>query len=152
MSIIEEGNPQHVRMAYLAVVGSHCVNGVAALHSELVQTVLLKEFVDFFGKEKFTNVTNGVTPRRWLHQANPGLSGLLTEYLKDTEWIRYLDNLESLKYFADDPVFTDRWMDIKKKNKVSFFLKQFNFRKNSPNLFSLYLEYKFHQRRFSMCM
>jgi starch phosphorylase len=118
MSIIEEGNPQHVRMAYLAVVGSHCINGVAALHSELVQNVLLKEFVEFFGKEKFTNVTNGVTPRRWLHQANPDLSSLITEYLKGTDWLHDLNKLEKLKSQADNAAFTQRWREIKLQNKV----------------------------------
>jgi starch phosphorylase len=121
MSIIEEGNPQNIRMAYLAVVGSHCVNGVAALHSELVQTVLLKEFVEFFGKEKFTNVTNGVTPRRWLHQANPDLSSLITEYLKGSDWLQDLNQLERLKSLADNPEFTLRWREIKLQNKVPIF-------------------------------
>lgn len=121
MSIIEEGNPQNIRMAYLAVVGSHCVNGVAALHSELVQTVLLKEFVEFFGKEKFTNVTNGVTPRRWLHQANPDLSSLITEYLKGSDWLQDLNQLERLKSLADNPEFTSRWREIKLQNKVPIF-------------------------------
>jgi starch phosphorylase len=125
MSIIEEGSPQHVRMAYLAVVGSHCINGVAALHSELVQSVLLKEFVEFFGKEKFTNVTNGVTPRRWLHQANPDLSSLITESLKGTEWLRDLNLLGKLKPQADNPAFAKRWMEIKTENKVFlYFLRK----------------------------
>lgn len=118
MSIIEEGSPQHVRMAYLAVVGSHCINGVAALHSELVQNVLLKEFVEFFGKERFTNVTNGVTPRRWLHQANPDLSALITEYLKGTNWLCDLNQLNTLKPQVDNPEFTTRWIEIKLQNKV----------------------------------
>ena len=119
MSIIEEGQPQYVRMAYLAVVGSHCVNGVAELHSELVKTVLLKEFVEFFGKEKFTNVTNGVTPRRWLHQANPDLSSLITNTLGTNRWLRDLSLLEGLKVHATNPDFQNVWMDIKYQNKVS---------------------------------
>ncbi|KAL2916158.1 Non-essential glycogen phosphorylase [Polyrhizophydium stewartii] len=88
MSIIEEGHPQYVRMAFLAVVGSHCVNGVAALHSELVKTQLFQDFVELFGAQKFTNVTNGVTPRRWLHQANPLLSTLISEKLGGNSWLR----------------------------------------------------------------
>jgi starch phosphorylase len=118
MSIIEEGSPQFVRMAFLAVVGCHCVNGVAALHSDLVKNELFKEFVEFFGEERFTNVTNGVTPRRWLHQANPELSNLVTESLQGKGWLRELDDLVKLKKFVDDPAFCERWMTIKRDNKV----------------------------------
>jgi starch phosphorylase len=118
MSIIEEGQPQYVRMAFLAVVGSHCVNGVAELHSELVKSELFKEFVEYFGAERFTNVTNGVTPRRWLHQANPELSDLISETLKGQDWLRHLDKLEELKKFADDAGFREKWMEIKFDNKA----------------------------------
>ncbi|KAI8925852.1 glycosyl transferase [Entophlyctis helioformis] len=118
MSIIEEGHPQHVRMAFLAVVGSHCVNGVAALHSDLVKSQLFPDFVEFFGAAKFTNVTNGVTPRRWLHQANPLLSDLITEKLGGDRWLRELDSLSELKAFADDREFQKRWMAIKRTNKA----------------------------------
>ncbi|KAJ1336513.1 hypothetical protein BSLG_007297 [Batrachochytrium salamandrivorans] len=118
MSIIEEGHPQYVRMAFLAVVGSHCINGVAALHSELVKTQLFSDFVELFGAEKFTNVTNGVTPRRWLHQANPLLSDLISEKLSGDGWLSDLNLLSKLSSFSDDLSFQNRWMEIKRINKV----------------------------------
>ncbi|TPX45161.1 glycogen phosphorylase [Synchytrium endobioticum] len=118
MSIIEEGNPQQVRMAFLAVVGSHTINGVAALHSELIKSTIFKDFVDFFGVERFTNVTNGITPRRWLHQANPKLSALISAKLGGMKWLKHSDELARLKEFANDPEFQRQWMDIKKFNKV----------------------------------
>lgn len=70
VSIIEESQPKMVRMAYLAVIGSHKVNGVAELHSDLIKTTIFKDFVKIYGPDKFTNVTNGITPRRWLHQVS----------------------------------------------------------------------------------
>ncbi|KAL0565067.1 Non-essential glycogen phosphorylase, partial [Marasmius crinis-equi] len=76
MSLIEEGFPKQVSMAFLACIGSRKVNGVAELHSELVKTTILKDFVEFEGAGKFSNVTNGITPRRWLDQCNPELSAL----------------------------------------------------------------------------
>lgn len=118
MSIIEEGNPQYIRMAFLAIVGSYCVNGVAALHSELIKTTIFSEFVEFFGDGHFTNVTNGVTPRRWLHQANPKLSDLITVTLKSDAWLKDLTQLAKLKPFAKDANFQKKWMAIKHQNKV----------------------------------
>lgn len=117
MSIIEEGSPQSVRMAYLAVVCCHTVNGVAELHSDLVKTQLFKEFVEFFGQNRFQNVTNGVTPRRWLHQSNPMLSSLITETLGSQKWLTDLSLLEKLKQYADNPEFQKKWMAIKRNNK-----------------------------------
>ncbi|KAI8895516.1 glycosyl transferase [Globomyces pollinis-pini] len=117
MSIIEEGSPQTVRMAILAVVCCHTVNGVAELHSQLVQKDLFPEFVDFFGKKRFTNVTNGVTPRRWLHQANPKLSSLITETLGSTAWLKDLSKIAEIKKFAEDKEFQKKWMAIKLGNK-----------------------------------
>jgi len=121
MSIIEEGeqgHTQYVRMAYLAIVGSYCVNGVAALHSGLIRNVVFKDFVDFYGPQKFTNVTNGVTPRRWLLQCNPKLSDLITSKLGGVEWIKDLNLLTRLKAFAEEEDFQRRFMEIKKLNKM----------------------------------
>ncbi|SGZ53735.1 CIC11C00000004802 [Sungouiella intermedia] len=119
VSIIEENGVKSVRMAYLAIVGSHKVNGVAELHSELIKTTIFKDFVKVFGPDKFTNVTNGVTPRRWLKQANPELAALIAEALNDPEY-EYLTNLGRLKElekFVDDDKFLTRWDNIKFNNK-----------------------------------
>ncbi|KAJ3095527.1 Non-essential glycogen phosphorylase [Phlyctochytrium planicorne] len=118
MSIIEEGHPQYVRMAYLAVVGSHTVNGVAALHSQLIKTEIFTDYVDFFGHDRFTNVTNGITPRRWLNQANPGLGELITDKLGSEDWVKELSLIQGIKQYADDPHFQVQWMNIKRLNKV----------------------------------
>ena len=117
MSIIEESQPKRIRMAYLAVVSCHTINGVAELHSELVKTSLFHEFVDFFNDDRFTNVTNGVTPRRWLHQSNPDLSALISATLGSQKWLKDLSLLENLKQFADNENFQQDWMSIKHSNK-----------------------------------
>ncbi|MCX7088016.1 MAG: glycogen/starch/alpha-glucan phosphorylase, partial [Methylococcales bacterium] len=107
MSIIEEGGEQRVRMAYLAIVGSFSVNGVAALHSKLLQQGLFKDFYDLW-PHKFNNKTNGVTPRRWLAGCNPELAALITETIGDG-WITDLSQLQKLKPFADNAKFRKRW-------------------------------------------
>ncbi|KAF7303281.1 Alpha-1,4 glucan phosphorylase [Mycena kentingensis (nom. inval.)] len=119
MSLIEEGFPQQVRMAYLACIGSRKVNGVAELHSELVKTTILKDFVEFEGISKFGNVTNGITPRRWLDQCNPELSALITKTLGVDKfvWLKNLPMLEKLLPHADDPKFQQEWAEIKQRNK-----------------------------------
>jgi glycogen phosphorylase len=94
MSLIEEGYPKKVRMAYLSIVCSYAVNGVAALHSELIKTTLFREFDELY-PGKIRNKTNGVTPRRWIYCANPKLTELLNETLNGVdEWITSLDNLK----------------------------------------------------------
>ncbi|KAI8994520.1 glycosyl transferase [Pilobolus umbonatus] len=118
VSIIEESSPQQVRMAYLAVVGSHTVNGVAALHSELIKTQLFNDFIKYYGPEKFVNITNGITPRRWLYQANPDLRDLITETLGSQKWVTHLDELSVLNKHADDVAFQTKWMNVKLKNKA----------------------------------
>jgi starch phosphorylase len=107
VSIIDEEGAKAVRMANLATVASHHVNGVAALHSDLVKTELFPEFAALW-PEKFTNVTNGVTPRRWIGLANPQLSALLTETIGEG-WIRDLNQLRQLEQYADDSGFLERW-------------------------------------------
>ncbi|RIB20585.1 Glycosyltransferase Family 35 protein [Gigaspora rosea] len=118
LSIIEEATPQFVRMAHLAIVGSHQVNGVAELHSNLIKTTIFKDFVKFYGSEKFTNVTNGITPRRWLHQANPKLGDLITEVIGSKDWLKDLSSLSKLEKFADDKEFKKQWVTVKRSNKV----------------------------------
>jgi starch phosphorylase len=116
MSIIEEGYEKQVRMAHLAIVGSHSVNGVSALHSELLRSTLVPEFAQLW-PEKFSNKTNGVAPRRWLLRANPQLSRLLCETIGD-EWITDLEELRKLEQYADSPEFQQRFAGVKYNNKV----------------------------------
>lgn len=118
VSIIEESQPKMVRMAYLAIVGSHKVNGVAELHSDLIQTTIFKDFVKIFGSDKFTNVTNGITPRRWLHQANPRLSELIASKTGGHEFLKDLTQLNKLELSIDDTAFRKEWAEIKYANKV----------------------------------
>ncbi len=115
MSLIEENGGKQVRMANLAVVGSHSVNGVSKLHSELVKKVLFPDYAALW-PGKFNNKTNGITPRRWLYKANPGLSGLITEAIGDG-WIMDLDQLEKLVPLADDAAFQEKFMAVKRANK-----------------------------------
>ncbi|KAI4133876.1 MAG: hypothetical protein LQ347_001997 [Umbilicaria vellea] len=118
VSIIEESQPKMVRMAYLAIIGSHKVNGVAELHSDLIKTTIFKDFVKIYGPDKFTNVTNGITPRRWLHQANPRLSELIASRLGGHDFLTDLTLLNKLEAFADDKDFKKAWQEIKYANKV----------------------------------
>ncbi|CAG0907170.1 unnamed protein product, partial [Cyprideis torosa] len=116
MSIVAEGDQPSIRMAYLGIVGSHSVNGVAALHTQLLQEGLFRDFYALW-PEKFNNKTNGVTPRRWLAHCNPGLKSLLNETLGDA-WIRDLGHLKDLVPFADDPAFAGQFMQVKRDNKI----------------------------------
>jgi len=111
MSIIAEEGERRVRMAYLATIGSHSVNGVAELHSRLIRETILKDFYELW-PEKFNNKTNGVTPRRWMRVSNPGLSGLITETIGEG-WISDLDRLRELEPFADDAAFQEKWREVK---------------------------------------
>ncbi|MFK5895165.1 MAG: glycogen/starch/alpha-glucan phosphorylase [Pseudomonadota bacterium] len=115
MSIIEEGDCPQVRMAYLAIIGSYSVNGVAALHTHLLQQGLFNDFYTFWPK-KFNNKTNGVTPRRWLAICNPQLKQLIDKSI-GTEWVTDLDQLEQLQAFAKDNKFRQIWHQIKQNNK-----------------------------------
>ena len=116
MSIIEESeHGQHVRMAYLAIVGSYSVNGVAELHSKLLKEGLFRDFYEFT-PAKFNNKTNGVTPRRWLAACNPELAALITETIGDG-WITDLSQLKLLEPYADDPKFRAKWHTLKQHAK-----------------------------------
>ena len=115
MSLIEEGATKHVRMANLAIVGSHSTNGVAKIHSELLRTTTVKDLAEMF-PERFSNKTNGVTPRRWLLLANPPLAELITDAI-GSAWITDLAQLARLKPLADDAAFLDRFMRVKHESK-----------------------------------
>src|ERR1700730_16473255 len=115
MSLIGEDGGKKVRMAHLATVGSHAINGVAALHSDLLKASVLKDFYELW-PERFSNKTNGVTPRRFLALSNPGLRGLLDRTIGDG-WLTNLDRLRGLEPFVDDATFRAQWRDIKRGNK-----------------------------------
>src|SRR5579871_4988291 len=115
LSLIEEGERKQVRMANLAIVGSHSINGVSALHTELVKTRLVPDFYALW-PERFNNKTNGITPRRWLLQANPLLAKLLVETIGDG-WITDLDGLQALEPFAEQETFQSAFLQVKRANK-----------------------------------
>jgi starch phosphorylase len=112
MSLIDEHHGRRLRMANLATVGSFAVNGVASMHSELVKTTVLKDFHDLW-PEKFHNVTNGITPRRFIVVSNPRLANLLTERCSGDRWVRDLSCLKSLEEHADDAEFHAEWREVK---------------------------------------
>jgi starch phosphorylase len=124
MSLIEEGWEQQVRMAYLAIVGSFSVNGVAELHSDLLVQGMFRDFYELW-PEKFNNKTNGITPRRWLAGCNPDLADLITKTIGD-EWTRDLSRLAELAPYADAPAFRKRWRAIKRANKERLAAYAFN--------------------------
>jgi glycogen phosphorylase len=115
LSIIDETHDKYVRMAHLATVGSHAVNGVAALHTELLKQTVLRDFHEL-DPGKFLNVTNGVTPRRWVALSNPKLAELITGRIGD-RWVRRAEDLKKLEPLADDPEFQGEWRRIKLENK-----------------------------------
>jgi glycogen phosphorylase len=133
MSLVEESNPRKIGMANLAVVGSHSTNGVAAVHSKLLRASTMKDLAEMY-PERFNNKTNGVTPRRWLLQANPGLSSIITDAIGE-RWIRDLGELSKLKPLALDAGFRDAFLDSKAKAKTRFadWLKQTSGRIVDPN-------------------
>ena len=124
VSIIEESNPKMVRMANLAIIGSHSTNGVAALHSKLLVDNMFPEFAQIY-PDRFNNKTNGITQRRWLLDANPGLASLITEAIGN-KWITDFEEIRKLKDFADDPAFLSQLSKVKyqAKLKAADFLKK----------------------------
>lgn len=116
MSIIEEHWEKRVRMAHLAIVGSHSVNGVAAIHSEILKNEVFRDFCEIY-PERFNNKTNGITQRRWLKLANPPLSGLIDASIGNA-WVTDLFELKKLLPLAEDPEFRGQWREAKRKNKL----------------------------------
>jgi len=115
MSVMGEEGEKHIRMAHLAIVGSHSVNGVSALHSEILKSALFRDFFSLW-PERFNNKTNGITQRRWLKHANPWLSDLISSTIGDA-WVTNLDELQRLRMVADDRDFQQQWMEVKRANK-----------------------------------
>jgi starch phosphorylase len=138
VSLIEEGMEKKVRMAHLATVGSHKVNGVAALHTELLKKDVLRDFYHIW-PEKFTNKTNGVTPRRWVLLSNPELAALITEKI-GKGWLTQTDQLRQLEQFINDREFCDRWWQIKRNNKqklARYILQHTGIEVNVDSLFDI---------------
>jgi len=145
MSLIEEGNGQQVRMAFLAIVGSFSVNGVAELHSKLLQEGLFKDFYDLW-PDKFNNKTNGVTPRRWLAACNPELAKFITETIGD-KWITDLSELKKLEKFIDDKKFCKKWYELQQNAKqrlIDYKKTEFDIDLNVNALFDVQVK-RFHE-------
>jgi starch phosphorylase len=141
ISLIEEGAAKHVRMANLAIVGSHSTNGVAKIHSELLRTITVRDLAEMF-PERFSNKTNGVTPRRWLLLANPPLAALITDAI-GSAWITDLDQLARLKPLANDAGFLDKFMQVKRENKrlcAEWFKMKFGFSVDAETIFDCHIK------------
>ncbi|EGR33526.1 hypothetical protein IMG5_050490 [Ichthyophthirius multifiliis] len=120
LSLVEESEPKKIRMANLSIVGSHAVNGVAALHSQLLTTTLFKDFFEL-NPNKFQNKTNGVTPRRWIRCANPGLAKLLNQVVGNDEWLLDMEILKEYKHIINDQKIQVQWQSIKRQNKEKLY-------------------------------
>ncbi len=138
LSLIDESGDKYVRMANLACVGSQAINGVAALHSELVKETILRDFYQL-SPEKFTNVTNGVTPRRWIVLSNPRLTKLISSKIGDN-WIKHLDELRQLEAYADDAQFRAAWREVKqaiKQDLANYIAKKVGIKVQPSSLFDI---------------
>ncbi|MBF2074030.1 MAG: glycogen/starch/alpha-glucan phosphorylase [Synechococcales cyanobacterium C42_A2020_086] len=153
MSLIEEGQEKQIRMAHLACVGSHTVNGVAALHTELIKQDLMRDFYELW-PHKFQNKTNGITPRRWLLMSNPALSNLITEKIGDG-WIKNLDELRRIEAFVDDPQFRAQWRQIKHNNKrtlADYILRHNEIEVDVNSLFDVQIKRIHEYKRQLLCV
>jgi starch phosphorylase len=117
MSIIDESQGKYIRMANLACIGSHSINGVAALHTDLLKKHLLHDFYQHW-PEKFHNITNGVTPRRWIHVSNQSLTSLITEYIGPRWLTEYHFHISDIEKFKSDAAFREKWRNVKEQNKA----------------------------------
>ena len=136
MAICADGQ---IRMAHLAIVGSHSVNGVAAIHTEILKNIELKDFYEIY-PDKFNSKTNGITPRRWLAECNPSLSALITDTLGDNRWVTDLGQLAALRAKADDPGFQQRFMAVKHQNKINLsnhFRKEYGIGVDPDSIFDI---------------
>jgi starch phosphorylase len=142
LSIIDESGPKMIRMAHLAIIMSFRVNGVAAIHSEILRTSLFKDFCDLY-PNKFINITNGITPRRWLLACNNELASLISKKLGSEAYLTDLDQLIKLKSFANDPNFQAEWMAVKmtaKKRLADYLQQQHGLRVDPNALFDIQIK------------
>ncbi len=138
LSLIDETGDRYVRMANLACVGSHAINGVAELHTQLLKQTILRDFYQLW-PDKFSNKTNGVTPRRWIVLSNPGLTSLISSKIGDN-WIKHLEGLRQLESFVDDSSFRQQWQKIKletKRNLANYIHKKTGIVVNPESLFDI---------------
>ncbi|MGK7886268.1 MAG: glycogen/starch/alpha-glucan phosphorylase [Crocosphaera sp.] len=138
LSIIDESGERYVRMAHLACIGSHHINGVAELHSQLVKDTILHDFY-LLWPQKFTNVTNGVTPRRWIAQSNPRLTELITSKIGD-RWLKNLQELKQLERYAEDKTFRQQWRETKqavKQDLANYIQQKVGITVNPESLFDV---------------
>ncbi len=145
LSIIREGRDKHIKMAHLAIVGSHAINGVAALHTEILKNYIFPQYYKIF-PAKFFNVTNGITPRRWLRAANPSLANLITDSIGDG-WIRDLSQIKKIEKFIKDESFTEAWRAYKWTNKnelAKYIRKEHNVIVNPDSIFDVQVK-RFHE-------
>lgn len=141
MSIVEEGSEKQIRMANLAIVSSYSVNGVAALHTEILKSKIFKDYYDFF-PEKFNSKTNGITQRRWLKKANPYLSELITDRIGDN-WVKDLYELKKLENHINDKNFRDDWQNAKWLNKkllINHIEKEYGIKINPNSMFDVQIK------------
>jgi len=145
LSLIDESDQKYVRMSHLASLGSHAINGVAEIHSELLKKNILPDFYELY-PEKFLNITNGVTPRRWMVLSNPGLAELITNTIGDC-WTSKLEELKRLEPFADDMDFIKKWQRVKRENKshlANTIYHQTGISINPDTLFDIHMK-RFHE-------
>ncbi|HRE41231.1 MAG TPA: glycogen/starch/alpha-glucan phosphorylase [Ignavibacteria bacterium] len=145
LSIIREGDEKFVRMANLAIIGSHSVNGVAELHTKIIKEQIFKDFYEIF-PEKFNNKTNGISPRRFLKQANPLLSNLISEKIGN-DWIYNLSELKEIEKYQNDENFRELWKEIKYANKlnlIEYIKGKYNIKINPDSLFDSQVK-RFHE-------
>lgn len=138
MSIVEEHGEKKINMAHLAIIGSHAINGVAAIHSEIIRQNTFKDFAEMY-PERFQNKTNGITPRRWLLLCNPGLADVIAEKIGE-EWVTNLYALKQLKQYENDENFLRSIMKVKTENKMklaSYIKEQFNIEVNTSSMFDM---------------
>ncbi|MDJ0835417.1 MAG: glycogen/starch/alpha-glucan phosphorylase [Acidobacteriota bacterium] len=141
MSIIEEGFPKQIRMGHLSIIGSHSTNGVARIHTDLLKERVVPDFADLY-PERFNAKTNGITQRRWLLHANPGLSKLITETIGDS-WITELTHLRKLEPYADDPAFREKFRLVKHQTKVDladYMEKKWGFQADPHAVFDVHIK------------